>query len=296
MTCRYTSYAVVIILCCAHLSGCDALEPPEPEVSGSPLGLVWLEAYQKSDLATSPASERHINLGDVPWGRDFVFVLTNSGHVPVEHVDVEVVSAPDGISITPDHFELVLPPGADGVTATMRMTVEHGKNVRGLGMHAPLEMGTHIIRLRLSGDIASGTTRRTVSTEIALELNAVVMDLLITDDLGEVSRETRPSGIVLGLSLVDWATTIDVFGAVRVSNSGNSIVDVQFSTPDPENRNIFTGVNYSVAPEETVILDRVEEGLLRIDLNDAASDPANYPPHTGNFSYLWLKRELEGGR
>jgi len=280
MTCRRFKPAVVIILWCALCSGCDTLENPDPNGSETRLNVHWLEAYRKSGAVSDTESSQSIDLGDVPWGRDFVFAVSRTGPFPVRNISVRLQSESPGISIVPDSLPDLYPDEATSEAASFRMNLEHGRRIFGAGFDLLQEKGDHQIRLILSGEVLPDRGAPIAVTQtVDLQFTALVMEMEVTDDYGLV----KPSGSVLGGGTPGFVIKVTPVGPVVVRNTGNIPMDIGFRL---NGQNSYR--ERLVAPGDTFRVAAGKRGRLRYGLDRAASDPTRFRLYPGNVGYLYL--------
>ena len=259
--------------------GCGG-EPGAPDPRPGSFALTHLEGLRQAASLTAntttasltaaqgprmaPAAQGpDFNLGTIRATDRFYFLLGNGGDFSI--TGITITSSNPAFQVSPTSIDDLQPDTGVTIAPVVRVTSVHGTSPTGIGFTDLMPAGSNTATVSFSGTTTDNDGQSiAVSLDAGLMLNALVMDVRVFDDGGEIDLST-PEGGTTGGDLTGGVAVpfFTVLGSLLVENSGNVAIEITTWYGDRTTESTIIG------PGET-------------------ADLTNAPQGTAGTNYVWL--------
>lgn len=179
-----------------------------------------------SRLADDTTYQVNFDLGDVKASQEFLFLLSNSGDVPV--FDISLAVNHPQFEISPKHIDTLGASGrANNLLPLISVGVKHGVALNGIGQVDLLKQGAHTGTVSIKGKTIVADDTVEVMAEVAMKVEAKVADINMYIN-GELLDLSKPDVNVVGASR-SYGYKISKNSEVKIVNTGNVPVLLEYT-------------------------------------------------------------------
>lgn len=175
------------------------------------------------------------SLGDIKASKEYFFILSNGGDEPI--YDVEFSSDNPAFKIFPEKISEL--PGAgksNSMIPLLSLNVIHGIQLNGIGYTNLLPMNLNSATITITGKTTEDGNIVEVSSAFSFNVNALIMDIVLTKDSKEVDLYTPSAFVSSNLGGLGFVRLFNISsGKTTLKNNGNVDISVVAYAQDPLN-------------------------------------------------------------
>ena len=176
--------------------------------------------------ASSVPHQVKFDLGEVKASKEYLFILSNSGDVPV--FDINIAIDHSQFEVSPRRIDTLGVNGtANNLLPLITVGIKHGVALNGVGQLDLLEQGTHtgIVSIKGKTIISGDTVEVTADIEMIIEAKVADIDIYINDNLLNLGQPDFQS---IGFVRSD-GYYIPENSNIKVANTGNVSISLKYS-------------------------------------------------------------------
>lgn len=265
--------------------------PVQPTASGLSFSSVPGQAAALRSISAKAESASDFELGNVRNTTTYLFMLRNTGTVPV--TDIQLTATNPSVEVVPNTIGILSPDGSGGLAPIIQVTVKHGSGAGHFGTAPLLTQGDLTFSISASGQDAANTVLASASLHGFVQVanftikkpnyyGFAVADQSVTPDLLMDLRTPTDSGAYFttgydrSTPIFDdsYATTDTVDPALglgrTITNTGNCdlIINVDDVVTVIDQNVVTTRATVTVAPGESY--------TFRCGMMSDRGNPGNY--------------------